>query len=213
MWHLSLRPTLLMSTASGVTPLPPKIATAIHSGLSFKALLSQFFFFFFDVRNDSDALYSHYNIAVDAIIDVQLLELAMRDHSVDFVAGAAKYIQKDSTASAAVKLSWQRTKERVSRLYDPYKGGNFDVFNGRPLKPEILRYCKQDVELLPSLWEVYSSKLRLPGMACWRQMVRQATQERIKLSKSKNYDGQAKSKVCGPWDSLYIEKSIEDGTI
>ncbi|KAI7975485.1 hypothetical protein EIK77_003326 [Talaromyces pinophilus] len=165
---------------------------------------------FFDVRNDSDALYSHYNISVNAIIDVQLLELATRNDSMDFVAGLAKCIKKDSTASAAVKSSWQRTKETVTRLYDPYKGGNFDVFNERPLKPEIIRYCKQDVELLPSLWEVYSSKLRRPDMACWRQMVKQETQERIKLSQSKNYDGQAKSKVCGPWDSINIEESIED---
>lgn len=128
----------------------------------------------------------------------------------DFVAGLAKCIQKDSTASAAVKLSWQRTKETVSRLYDPHKGGNFEVFNEHPLQPEILRYCKQDVELLLSLWEVYSSKLRRPDMACWRQMVRQETQERIKLSQSNSYDGEAKSKVCGPWDSINIEESIED---
>jgi exonuclease 3'-5' domain-containing protein 1 len=165
---------------------------------------------FFDIRNDSDALYSHYNISVNAIIDIQLLELATRDHSMAYVAGLAKCIKRDSTASAAVKLSWQRTKETVSRLYDPYKGGNFDVFNERPLKPEILRYCNQDVELLPSLWQVYSSKLRLPDMACWRQMVREAAKERIQLSQSKNYDGQAKSKVYGPWDPINIEESIEN---
>lgn len=165
---------------------------------------------FFDVRNDSDALYSHYNSSVNSIIDIQLLELATRNGSMDFVAGLAKCIQRDSTASAAVKLSWRRTKETVTRLYDPYKGGNFNVFNERPLKPEIIRYCKQDVELLPSLWEVYISKLRRPDMGCWRQMVKLETQERIKLSQSKNYDGQAKSKVCGPWDSINIEESIED---
>jgi exonuclease 3'-5' domain-containing protein 1 len=69
----------------------------------------------------------------------------------DFIAGLAKYIQKDSTASAAVKLTWQRTKKNINQLYDPYKEDKFDIFNKRPLKPEILRYCKQDVELLPSL--------------------------------------------------------------
>jgi exonuclease 3'-5' domain-containing protein 1 len=89
-------------------------------------------------------------------------------------------------------------KESVSRIYDPSKGGRYEVFNERPLRPEILQYCRQDVELLPMLWEVYSSKLRVPGKGCWRSMVREATQDRIKLSRPKGYDGQAESKVCRP---------------
>jgi hypothetical protein len=60
------------------------------------------------------------------------------------------------------------------------------------------------------LWEVYSRKLRVPGNGFWRPMVRKATRERIKLSQSVSYDSQAKSKVCGPWDSHNIEDSIED---
>jgi exonuclease 3'-5' domain-containing protein 1 len=84
------------------------------------------------------------------------------------------------------------------------------VFNERPLKAEILQYCRQDVELLPTLWEVYSCKLLVPSNGFWRSMVRQAIRERIKLSRSVHYDGQSKSKVCGPWDSYNIEDSIED---
>ena len=117
---------------------------------------------FFDIRNDSDALYSHYHVCVDGIIDLQLLELATRSDSLDFVAGLAKCIQKDSTASSEAIQILERTKESVSRLYDPSKGGRYEVFNERPLRPEILQYCRQDVELLPMLWEVYSSKLRVP---------------------------------------------------
>jgi hypothetical protein len=40
-------------------------------------------------------------------------------------------------------------------------------------------------------------------------MVREA-QERIKLSQHVGYGGQAKSKVCGPWDSYNIEDSSQD---
>jgi exonuclease 3'-5' domain-containing protein 1 len=165
---------------------------------------------FFDIRNDSDALYSHYHVCVNGIVDLQLLELATRSDSLDFVAGLAKCIQKDSTASSEAIQIWKRTKESVSQLYDPSKGGRYEVFNERPLRPEILQYCRQDVELLPMLWEVYSSKLRVPENGFWRSMVREATRERIRLSQSKGYDGQAKSKVCGPWDRYNIDDSTED---
>lgn len=165
---------------------------------------------FFDIRNDSDALYSQYRIYVNGIIDVQLLELATRNEAKELVAGLARCIEKDSTLSGVAKQLWQRTKEDGRRLYDPQKGGRYEVFNERPLKAEILQYCRQDVELLPTLWEVYSCKLRGPSDGAWRSMVSKATRERIKLSQSVSYDGQAKSKVCGPWDSYNIEHSISD---
>ncbi|KAH8712162.1 hypothetical protein GQ44DRAFT_742552 [Phaeosphaeriaceae sp. PMI808] len=47
---------------------------------------------FFDVRNDSDALYSHFYIALAGICDIQLMELATRSHSKKFLAGLAKCI-------------------------------------------------------------------------------------------------------------------------
>ncbi|KAJ5771461.1 uncharacterized protein N7511_003512 [Penicillium nucicola] len=163
----------------------------------------------FDIRNDSDALYSHYGIRVNGIIDLQLLELATRDYSKDFLAGLAKCIQNNKSLSDSAKKTWHLAKEIGKRLFDPQLGGRYEVFNERPLKPEILIYCRQDVELLPSLWELYSCKLRVPTNGFWRSMVKEATKDRIKLSRSAGYDGQAKSKACGPWDSYIIEDSRE----
>ncbi|KAF2007396.1 hypothetical protein P154DRAFT_541565 [Amniculicola lignicola CBS 123094] len=96
---------------------------------------------FFNIRNDSDALYSLYGISVNRIIDIQLLELATRRFLKSYIAGLAKYIKKDSNASA----------DSVGRLYDPQRGGRYEVFNKYPLIMEILQYCKQDIELLPIL--------------------------------------------------------------
>jgi exonuclease 3'-5' domain-containing protein 1 len=165
---------------------------------------------FFDIRNDSDALYSLYGICVNGIIDIQLLELATRRSSKGYVAGLVKCIEKDSTASAATKKAWHRTKDSVGRLYDPQRGGRYEVFNERPLMTEILQYCKQDVELLPTLCDVYSSTLREPSNGPWRALIREATRKRIQLSQSAGYDGQAKSKVHGPWDTDEIERKIDD---
>ncbi|KAJ5115574.1 hypothetical protein N7526_011455 [Penicillium atrosanguineum] len=164
----------------------------------------------FDIRNDSDALYSHYGICVNGIIDLQLLELATRDYSKDFLAGLAKCIESNTRLSGTAKKLWQLTKDTGKRLYDPQQGGRYEVFNERPLNRELLLYCRQDVELLPSLWELYSCKLRVPTNGFWRSMVKEATKDRIKLSQSARYDGQAKDKACGPWDSDNIEDARED---
>jgi exonuclease 3'-5' domain-containing protein 1 len=164
---------------------------------------------FFDCRNDSDALFSHYKISLDGTIDIQLLELATRKGCRDLVHGLAKCIQYDSTVSKAVKETWQKTKEDVNRLFDASKGGSYEVFNERPIRQDILRYSANDVELLPNLWEVYSTKLRKPDKGVWRWMIQKETQNRIKQSQGPRYNGQSKSKICGPWDKHTIENEIE----
>jgi exonuclease 3'-5' domain-containing protein 1 len=164
----------------------------------------------FDIRNDSDALFSHYGISVDGIKDVQLMELATRKGSKNFVAGLAKCIEKDSRVSTAAKVEWQRTKEGARRLYAPEKGGHYEIFNERPIRPEIVQYCAQDVALLPGLYNFYNAKLRLPGERFWQVQVLEATKDRIKLSQSSDYDGQAKTKVRGPWDKESTEQAIDD---
>jgi exonuclease 3'-5' domain-containing protein 1 len=58
---------------------------------------------FFDIRNDSDALFSHFQISVDGIKDLQLMELASRKGSQNLVARLAKCIEKESPVSTAAK--------------------------------------------------------------------------------------------------------------
>lgn len=86
----------------------------------------------FDVRNDSDALFSHYDIRLDGIQDLQLMELATRSGSKKYVAGLAKCIERDSPISNLRKAEWKRRKDEVTRRFDPRKGGSYEVFNERP---------------------------------------------------------------------------------
>ena len=137
------------------------------------------------------------------------MELATRRGSKEFVAGLSKCIDKDCAVSASTKTEWQRLKDLASRLFDPDKGGRYEIFNDRPLKPEIMQYCAQDVVLLPRLYDVYITRLRLPGELFWAVEVQKATKDRIKLSQSPTYDGQATDKVRGPWDEGYIEQALE----
>ena len=154
----------------------------------------------FDIRSDSDALFSHFQISVNGIQDLQLMELATRKGSKDIVVGLAKCIENDSLISAVEKEEWQRTKEGTRHLFDPKKGGRFEIFNDRPIKPEIIQYCARDISLLPGLYNVYNAKLCLPGEAHWQTRVLKATKDRIKLSQSPKYDEQTTwQKIRGPW--------------
>ena len=60
---------------------------------------------FFDVRNDSDALYSHFQIRLDGIGAIQLLEFATRIHEGRFLRGLAKCINEDAG------LGWAERRE------------------------------------------------------------------------------------------------------
>ncbi|CAI7647184.1 unnamed protein product [Penicillium bialowiezense] len=156
----------------------------------------------FDLRNDSDALFSLYGVSLDGIRDVQLMELATRRGSKEFLAGLGKCIVRDSTISAAQKKEWERTKRSTRRLFDPALGGNYEIFNARPIKPGVAKYCAGDVT-------VYNAQLSRPGEDFWAVQVLKATKERIKLSQTSNYNGHCRSNARGPWDREYIKEATD----
>jgi exonuclease 3'-5' domain-containing protein 1 len=114
---------------------------------------------FFDIRNDSDALFGLFGVRVAGIEDVQLMELASRNFSKRFINGLAKCIERDSTLPYAEKREWKASKERGHKLFDPNLGGGYAVFDERPLSTEINKYCVQDVIHMPVLRELYRAKL------------------------------------------------------
>lgn len=57
----------------------------------------------FNIRHDSDALFSLYGISINGVRDIQLIELGTRKGPKDFLASLDKYIEKDSTISATEK--------------------------------------------------------------------------------------------------------------
>lgn len=114
---------------------------------------------FFDVRNDSDALFAHYGIQLAGIHDLQLMELVTRPHNKKFVKSLAKCIERDAPITFAERVLWSYTKERGRRLFAPECGGSYEVFNARPLSEVILQYCCQDVEFLPRLWKTFDDRM------------------------------------------------------
>ncbi|KAJ6779705.1 hypothetical protein PWT90_07316 [Aphanocladium album] len=113
----------------------------------------------FDVRNDSDALYKHFNIRLAGMQDLQLMEVATRSFGRKHVNGLAKCIERDASLSPAERQRWKDCKETGVRLFAPERGGSYKVFNHRPLSKEILQYCVQDVHFMPRLWAYYNGKM------------------------------------------------------
>ncbi|KAK0612665.1 ribonuclease H-like domain-containing protein [Bombardia bombarda] len=149
---------------------------------------------FFDIRNDSDALYSHFHIKLAGIQDLQLMELATRTFSRKFVNGLAKCIERDSPLSTDERVAWKAVKEKGAKLFAPERGGTYQVFNERPLSEEIRLYCAQDVQFLPRLWSHYDAKLT----KTWETRVREVSNDRVTLSQSSDYNGKGQHMALAP---------------
>ncbi|KAK3313022.1 ribonuclease H-like domain-containing protein [Apodospora peruviana] len=172
---------------------------------------------FFDVRNDSDALYHHFNISLQGIHDLQLMELATRAPTLHrrHLNGLARCIERDlhpSVLTSRERTAWKAAKERGLNLFAPERGGSYAVFNERPLREEIRSYCVQDVQFLPRLWACYNDKFSLvsslkmtaatgPGKRIsdeWRERVLEESKARVALSQTVGYNGKGKHMALAP---------------
>ncbi|KAG5961606.1 hypothetical protein E4U56_003789 [Claviceps arundinis] len=76
------------------------------AGVTLKAILeaSQINKVFFDVRNDPNALFHHFQVSLQGVQDLQLMELATRRKNRRLVASLARAIRKDSPITFVEKL-------------------------------------------------------------------------------------------------------------
>ena len=150
---------------------------------------------FFDVRNDADALHWHFQVRLGGVKDLQLMELATRRGSKRHLNGLTKCISIDAGLGRAQVSKWKKCKSLGIAMFAPEKGGDYEVFNLRPLKEAIIDYCAQDVTLLPKLWNTYNAKLH----PVWRAKVEKAVRENIAKSCSAEYVPHGAHKSLGPW--------------
>lgn len=188
------------------------VSTEAASGISLKTIFESPTVrkVFFDVRNDSDALFAQYKISLCGVVDIQLMELASRTYSRRYLASLAKCIDGDSAVSPATKEHWRSTGQSFSLLLRREQGAGRHILNIRPINPLVIEFCKERVVLLPALWRGYSNKVRPPGETFWRCQIRTETDERVKLAKSARYDGESETKTEGP--SSWHPEPLADAT-
>ncbi|KAL2845522.1 ribonuclease H-like domain-containing protein [Aspergillus pseudoustus] len=161
----------------------------------------------FDVRHDSDALYAHFAVRLAGIEDLQLMELATRSFERTFLKGLSHCIQYDipfqewENGNRSLN-DWIAVKAKGRALFSPEYGGSFEVFNLRPLSDDILRYCIEDVRLLPTLWKLYNSRLS----PAWRGVVDAEVEYRICMSQSPDFKNSGEDMRRAPpgWDYLCV---------
>jgi exonuclease 3'-5' domain-containing protein 1 len=151
---------------------------------------------FFDVRNDSDALFSHYGVKLRGVIDLQLLEFVTRPgyNRPRYVQGLSKCISQSGILTWQDARTWEQAKEDGRRHFAPELGGSYDVFLQRPLSSAMQKYCAEDVLQLPPLLVDYARKINRHLAA----QVSAATVARVLLSQSPTYNPHGREKAIGP---------------
>lgn len=193
LYHQSLKITYIvdiftLQLAAFNTPSP--------KGKTFKDILEadDIVKVFFDVRNDSDALFAHYAIKLQGIHDLQLMEVATRSFDRRCVNGLARCISRDLGLSYHETSEWTRVKDAGAKLFAPEKGGRYEVFNERPLPEPLMKYCAQDVTYLERLWTMYNTRMN----DSWRQKVLDESHKRASESQSSGYMPNGRHKALGP---------------
>ncbi|CAN9093015.1 unnamed protein product [Alternaria alternata] len=154
---------------------------------------------FFDVRNDSDALFAHFGVALQGVEDVQLMESATRKTTASrkFLNGLTKCVENNlpMPTFGSGLVSWKLAKEKGERLFKAEYGGSYDVFNQRPIPEDISSYCVGDVQYLPELRDrLYKSRAYR-----WQDLVGEETKKRVVTSQRSDYQPHGPDKVMAPW--------------
>ncbi|KAJ6779593.1 hypothetical protein PWT90_08509 [Aphanocladium album] len=149
---------------------------------------------FFDVRNDSDALFAHYAIKLARVRDIQLMESANREttHARRYVSGLGRCIE--DVLIGTQRDAWKRCKANGEKAWNPARGGSYAAFTDRPLSADILSYCVGDVQMLPVLYEKYDRDEHE-----WKELVVRHSQRRIALSQAPSYDPFGPDRAKSPW--------------
>jgi exonuclease 3'-5' domain-containing protein 1 len=150
---------------------------------------------FFDVRNDSDALFAHFGVALQGVVDVQLMESATRTTtgSRKYLNGLTKCIESYVPQESGL-ASWKQAKEKGERLFMAKHGGSYEIFNQRPIPDDIILYCVGDVQYLPTLWDRFQRNTNR-----WRDLVSEETRKRVAASQQPEYQPRGRDRTLAPW--------------
>ncbi|KAJ6598257.1 hypothetical protein DFH09DRAFT_1394359 [Mycena vulgaris] len=158
---------------------------------------------FFDVRNDSDALFNLFGVTLANVYDLQLLEVAVRTSKPgkpprfvkSLVSSLESYVVP--LKSSAVVRDWARVKEAGLRLFAPEHGGRYEMFEDRPLAPPLQEYCAQDVTLLHELEAALRRNIG-PFGRNWEQRVSAESAVRVAVARQANYTPRGPEKALVP---------------
>lgn len=122
----------------------------------------------FDPRNDVDALYHQFGVFPKGIFDLQLAEVAdrrARGLNVQYVQGLGKVLWNCPKLTTEQKKFADRINLLGKNLFEPQNGGNYEIFQHRPLNPVILVYAAHDARHMLTLYDTLLANL--PNQDVW----------------------------------------------
>jgi len=140
----------------------------------------------FDPRNDVDALWHQFGIMPRAIFDLQLAEVADRRNrglNVHYVQGLYKCLTQCPALQSEQKVFAERINILGKNLFEPANGGQYEVFQQRPLNPVILVYAAHDSRYMLVLYEQFKDSIGRE----WEKRVLQAADQRARWCMSQIY--------------------------
>ena len=150
---------------------------------------------FFDVRNDSDALYSHFQVRVRGVVDLQLLEYFQPGRIGRHLLSLKACIERDCNLLDDDRCSWILRKQKGLQMLMQNTNARPYPCQQRPLSRVLLHYCAGDVQYLPHLFIVYSENL---SKQTWKNIARES-KRRVTQSQQPTYDPQGKGRGKGPY--------------
>lgn len=162
---------------------------------------------FWDVRNDSAALYHQFHGHLQNIYDLQVLELALRrsrSQNTRLLQGLGKSMDTFQLGTA----SWNRVRNAGFALFSPERGGSYEVFEARPLSHELVQYCAQEVMLLFHLEDAMRAMMGRLGIN--ETIIRRESQKRVGISQGTTFNGKGHHMTLSTvnWNLTGTEKDI-----
>lgn len=158
----------------------------------------------FDVRNDSDAMFSHFGINLQGVIDLQLMEYFQPRRLGRQLLGLQACIERDGGFGPDVLHDWIRTKTNMLKEHDKTSESSKPLFQQRPLPDLYLKYSVGDVVHLPRLYQLYRSGL---NQRAWL-IVQAESRKRVEQSQAPSYNPHGKGKGKGPFRRPSEESSL-----
>ncbi|RAH44715.1 uncharacterized protein BO95DRAFT_326579, partial [Aspergillus brunneoviolaceus CBS 621.78] len=134
---------------------------------------------FFEVWNGSDALFSQFQIRLQRVADLQLMQHAAsegwrRDNS--RVTNLAACIKDDAGLTEPEARRWRAEKERGrSNCFYLGRDGDSHILRRRPLDNDFLNYCSADIAHFAKLDRQYRRQLD----EFWKWVVEREAQARV----------------------------------
>ncbi|KAH9896369.1 ribonuclease H-like domain-containing protein [Xylariomycetidae sp. FL2044] len=154
--------------------------------------------YLWDLRNDADALWAHYQVRLAGVTDVQLLENAARPGDKTYLRGLETCVTKDLNLKFMASHRWTKTKREIRALMSQ------DIFSRRPMDVKTMQYCANDVAVLPDLHILYMKRLD----SQWKEKVATESTRRVDQACAPAYEPQSEAKKLGPWGTGSDKKVV-----